>query len=233
MLAALEQTFEVVGVAVEEALFLDEVEEHQAIEGDGGVPAALGVVGQPVQELFEGIQFGFEAVVEASGDALHIEGLADAQGDIGEGELLLFLEADGEVLEFLQQCFARLGGVVGVFASPLGHAKLAFDPLPDLAGRVGEDNQVFVSDFGDFALDQPARAVVGQVALRVRVAHEHDQPAFLGDGGQCVGYAVDFDFDLLAVVVPAEFFQKQCLELAGFEPLSGAFTVECHGRFAS
>ena len=43
LLAAVEPVAEVIGVAVEEALALDEIDEHQAVEHDGGIPLAVGL----------------------------------------------------------------------------------------------------------------------------------------------------------------------------------------------
>ena len=82
---------EVVLVAVQEALLLDEIDEHHPVEHQGGVPVPVALGGEPVNELLEGGQFGAETVVETLGDALHVQGAPEPAGNVGDAQLALFL----------------------------------------------------------------------------------------------------------------------------------------------
>ena len=73
----LQAVAQVVGIFVEEALFLDEVDEHHAIEHDGGVPVAVDLGGDTLDEVPEGLQLFLEPFVEALGDPLYVQSGAD------------------------------------------------------------------------------------------------------------------------------------------------------------
>ena len=81
LLAAVEPVAEVIGVAVEETLALDEIDEHQAVEHDGRIPFAVGHLADAVNELEEGFAVGVEVAVERLGDALDVERGAGAAGN--------------------------------------------------------------------------------------------------------------------------------------------------------
>ena len=68
---------EVVVVTVEEAPLLDEVDEHHAVEHQGGVPVPVALRGDAVDEFSKAGQLGLEALVEALGHLPDIQGLAD------------------------------------------------------------------------------------------------------------------------------------------------------------
>ena len=108
----LEAVAQVVVVVVEEALLLDEVDEHHAVEHEGGVPVAVALCGDAVDEVAEGGKFRPEAVVEAPGDLLDVEGLADAGRDVRDADTLgLIFEAVGDVAEALEDGLASLSRV--------------------------------------------------------------------------------------------------------------------------
>ena len=79
-LDSLEAVAEIVFVAVQKALLLDEVDEHQTVEHKGGVPVPIALRGEPVDELLKVGQFLLEAVIEALGDALDVQGLPELLG---------------------------------------------------------------------------------------------------------------------------------------------------------
>ena len=138
LLAAVEAVAEVIGVAVEEALALDEIDEHQAVEHDGGIPFAVGDLADAVNELEEGFAVGVEVAVERLGDALDVERGAGAfgDGDGGQSPCFLFFERDVEDLQFLEQGVAGLGAVELVRAGRERAAGFAADPHPGLLGEV-------------------------------------------------------------------------------------------------
>ena len=59
---------EIVGVEVQEALLLDEVAEHQAVQHDGRVPFAVRLVDDAEDALHEGVVLDAELAVELLGD---------------------------------------------------------------------------------------------------------------------------------------------------------------------
>jgi hypothetical protein len=137
---------EVVSVAVEETLPLDEVDEHQAVEHDGGVPLAVGTLGDAGGELEKGRVFLLKSVVEALGDAFYVEAGAGAAGDIRQGNPVLFFQSERDGLQLLEQRVPGLGVMTRVLSAGIGLSGLALHPLPDLGRvrRIGEDDQVLV-----------------------------------------------------------------------------------------
>ena len=69
----LQAVAQVVGVAVQEALLLDEVDEHQAVEHQRRVPLQVGVSFDALDELEERRVFVFEPLVELLGDLVDVE----------------------------------------------------------------------------------------------------------------------------------------------------------------
>src|ERR1017187_959135 len=100
LLAAEEAVAEVCGVRVEEALALDEINEHQAIKHDGSIPLAVRHLADAVNELKEGFAVGVKVAVERLGDPFDVERSAGALGDSDCGQLafFLFFERDEEGL---------------------------------------------------------------------------------------------------------------------------------------
>src|SRR6266487_5239638 len=68
-------------LCVEEALSLDEVDKHQAVEHQRRVPLAVGLGGDTLDEFQEGGMLDLETIIEFPGDALHIEGFTYSSGD--------------------------------------------------------------------------------------------------------------------------------------------------------
>src|SRR5581483_10459966 len=58
----------VIGIAVKETFFLDEIDEHQAVQHQGRVPLRIGRAGDAFNERKELLVFCFEAVVESLSD---------------------------------------------------------------------------------------------------------------------------------------------------------------------
>ncbi len=101
ILALLHQTqldAQVVVVSVQETLFLDEVDEHQAVEHERGIPLTVGFSLDALDELEKGGVFGLEAIVEPPGDTVHIEGLPGTPSHMSNGESLFFLQREGDGL---------------------------------------------------------------------------------------------------------------------------------------
>ena len=71
-------------VAVEEALALDEVDEHEPVQHHRGVPLLVLLDGNARDELEESGVLLAELVVEAFGNPLDVEGLTGATGNVDE-----------------------------------------------------------------------------------------------------------------------------------------------------
>ena len=131
--AAIEAVAKVVRVAVKEALALDEVDEHQAVEHDGGVPFLVALHGYPVNEAEEGGVFLFEHIVEALGNALDVEGGTDTAGHVRQRHLLFFFERYRYALKSLDKRLAGLRCVICELSYGVWLPGLSFHPLPDLS----------------------------------------------------------------------------------------------------
>src|SRR2546425_6683196 len=119
ILALLHQTqlgAQVVVIAIKEALFLNEIDEHEPVEHERGIPLTIGFGLDTFDELEEGRMFGLKAVVEPPGDAIHVEG-PDALSHRRNGEGLFFLQREGDCLELLNQPIAWLVFVEGMFTT--------------------------------------------------------------------------------------------------------------------
>ena len=102
---------EIVGIAIEparcfcvqKALALDEIDEHQAVEHDRGIPLAISLRVNPTDEFQERSMFAFEAVIELLRDTLDIESFCHAPGHLGHLQALFLFQSDGQSLQFLRQ----------------------------------------------------------------------------------------------------------------------------------
>ena len=92
---------EIVGIAIEparcfcvqEALALDEIDEHQAVEHERGIPLAISLRVNPTDEIQERSMFAFEAVIELLRDALDIESFCHAPGHLGHLQALFLFQS--------------------------------------------------------------------------------------------------------------------------------------------
>ena len=154
---------QVVDVAVEEALFLNEVHEHQAVEHEGRVPFEIGGRLDALDELEEGSVLGLEAVVELLRDLIYVECRLGLAGHLRQGDSFFLRHAHGDLIEPLDQRVARLRGVVAVIAAGQRLAGLAAHPLPNLlaGGLIGVDNKMLAGGLGDLVVDLEAHGAVG------------------------------------------------------------------------
>jgi hypothetical protein len=170
--ALFEFALEVVEVpTVEESFALQEPDEHQAIEQDRGVPAAIALVVDAGDEVEELEVLLLELAVELLRDFLDVEAELEAPRDF-EHLRIAFLEV-GDVEEqrrhFADEEIAGLATEERVRARQL-LAILPLDPEP-LAARpffVDEEEQILVPRFGDFAMDRKTLPRAGNLAIRRR-----------------------------------------------------------------
>ncbi len=203
---------QIVGVAVQKTLALDEVDEHQAIQHQRGVPLPVGRAGEALDERGKALVFGLEAVVKSAGNTVAVEGATQAGNDVGESDGLFRLQRPDDGFEFLPQRFAALASVPGVGARGGRLTGGARNPQPSQRGlgRVGENQQMLVRELGGFLLDLQQRGARRDVAVAIRRTQEHRHAAFLRDGPHGETLAVGGHFPRArASAVPAEFVEQR------------------------
>ena len=215
---SVEAVAEVVEVAVKEALLLDEVDEHHAVEHEGGVPVAVALGGYAVDEVAEGGQLRPEAVVEAPGDLLHVQRGADAGCDIRNANAAgLFLQGEDDRLEALEEGFAALSRVELLLPAGGGLAGLPAWPtaIPCVVcGVVNEDDQVLEGTLGHLALYPAPNRIVRNVSISVGAAPVDDETGLLRDGLEGVFAVVHPNcYRLGLVVVPAQALHEEACEV--------------------
>ena len=170
--------------AVEEPLPLQEVDEHQAIQQHGSVPAALPLVANTLDQFDERKVLLLEVAVEAFGDPFDVEGVTDAGGDFDDAGVAFFVEfadVEDDLPELAHEEVARLALDIQV-VSRVTLAGLAFDPVPEAlrSGSVEEDQNVLVVLSENLLMDgRPSLGVGDHSAVGSDL--EHDSPRKLGD----------------------------------------------------
>src|SRR5438093_1418798 len=91
MTHALESIAQIVAVAVEKALLLDEVDEHQSVQHQRRVPLGVLLAAETGNEAEESVVFRLEAVVEALRDTLDVEGGARPPSDVDDRQASLLV----------------------------------------------------------------------------------------------------------------------------------------------
>src|SRR6266566_2103688 len=176
-------------LCIEEALSLDEVDKHQAVEHQRRVPLAVGLGGDTLDEFQEGGVLDLETIIEFPGDAFDIKGFTYSSGD-GQGVQPLFLaDREGECLELLCQEFTGLVFVQSIITWSKWLAGFALHPLPDLVffSGIDVDEDVLIGMPGHFAFDLTQRWIIRNLALAVWVTDIDLDATFLDQGTQGVG----------------------------------------------
>ena len=94
---------QIVPFAVQEPLPLHEVDEHQAVQHEGGVPFLVRQIGDAVDETQEGFVLLGELFKEALSDAFDIEGCARPRCHVHECEAVLLGKRESDSFKLLQE----------------------------------------------------------------------------------------------------------------------------------
>ncbi len=221
--AAGQLAIEVVQVSPEKALLLDEVDEHQPVQRDRGVPASRAVVRQAAQEGHERVVLGLERIVEPLGDFVGVEGAPQPVGHIGGADAAGVFLFQGELqrIELLSQSLRVIAGPPCVFAQAVRSSGFALHPLPDLRARgvVGEDDEMLALLARERRLDRASPRAVWQGRGAVEI--ERHAP-LLRDGPQALGRAADVEDNVRRVpeAVPAKLLHEELGELAALKPVA-------------
>src|SRR5690606_1603591 len=144
-----ELTAQVVEVlAINEALALQEVDEHQPIEHHRGVPGAIALVADTVDRLDQPLALDLVLLIEGPCHALHVEGVSQPAGDFDDRQLALLVQLadiDEQAANLAQEEIPRLTLDVEVLArrdAPI----FTLAPVPERARLlgVGENQQILV-----------------------------------------------------------------------------------------
>ncbi len=170
-----------------------------------------------------------EAVVELLGDFLDVKGSPHPARDINDSQAIFFVQHEDELLQFLDQCFARLVPLrVDMVTKSVRLARLAFHPLPVEGISVvgGVDDDVFADDLGNGFFDFLTGGVVRAGVVGVRCVLVDNQTAFLGDGFENERATCDCGFSICSAVIPAKFFNEQGVEVTVLQVAPDCFSVE-------
>ncbi len=197
---------QVVGVAVEKALLLNEVDEHQAVEHQRRVPFKVRRRLDALDELHEGGVFGLETFVEFLGDFIDVEGRFGFARHVEQRELIFLLHPDGDLFEPLDERIARLRAIEAMVAAGERFARFAADPLPNLLARwpIGIDHEMLTGTFGDLLVDFQANRALGN-----RGANVSRKPSLLSDRRQSERGAVDRHLEMGLVIVPPQLLAEE------------------------
>ena len=172
--------------AVEEPgrLLLQEVDEHQPVQQDRGVPAPLPFVGDAADQLQERDVLVLELAEELLGDPFDIEGGLQPPCDLDDADVALgveLAEVEDHLAELAEEQVAGLALEIEVIAREL-LTVLPLDPVPEALGSlaVDEDQQVLVVMLGDFLVDGGARLGIRDRAV-VCLDFQDDGPGQFGD----------------------------------------------------
>lgn len=236
ILDAVQPVPQIVPVPIEEALPLDEIEEHQPVEHHGGIPFVVPLIRNAGDEFDEGGMLLAEFFVEPLGDPL-VHVAPGPACHIEEGKVLLVIQRNEKRVQLLKDHLPGLPLAPECLPNPQRLARFPPDPLPDLDGlrAVREDDQVLMGGFGSLPLEPAAESGVGEFsASRCRTVPDHEAP-LVGDGREIKGLSGDGHREFGGVPVPPEFLGEQSGEVGFLQAFASGFAVKGHslkiGRF--
>lgn len=122
--------------------------------------------------------------------------------------------------------------MVGMFPTGRRFARFTLHPLPDLSGvgRIGVNDEMFLSGLGELAVDFAAYRIARNSLLAGCTTVERNHATFLRDGAQGKRLAVDRYLDGCRMRVPTEFFYEQASKISSGEVLASSSGIERHRR---
>ena len=174
--------------------------------------------------------FLLEAVVEPPGDRLDVEGSTEPAGHLDEVDALLLRQREDQVLELLDQRFARLASAVDVGPGPVGTSGFALHPLPALRLPVARcvHDEVLADAPGDGPLDLLANGMIREPIVGIGHVPVRHEAALVGDGLEREGAPRRRHLEIRPAVVPSQFADEQPAEIQ--TPQMTADTVAVEGR---
>ncbi|MBK9943104.1 MAG: hypothetical protein IPP13_15970 [Kouleothrix sp.] len=233
-LALFEPALQILVVAaVEEALALQEVDEHQPVQQHRGIPAPLALVGNALDRAEQGLVQLFERVEELARDWLDVERLAQSLCDIDQRNIAVgvqLADVDKHRAELADQQVARLALHEGMPAWKR-LAALALDPVPQAARALGiqKDQEVFEMKLCNIVRNRAAQRLVGDRTVIDRHLKNNDAGEI---GDLAASYRDVFYIPLnrlgISGVAPAKFFDKQRAQIERLQGRADARDINGH-----
>ena len=127
----LQTVAQVLWVAVEKSLLLNEVNEHQPVQHDRDVPIFITGIADSLNELLKLVALLLKAIVESPGGSLNIEAGPGPPHNIHQGNVVLQLKRYFQVFKLLDQAFTGLVfGLVAMVQPAQRLAGFTTHPLP-------------------------------------------------------------------------------------------------------
>ena len=161
---------EVVQVPViNKSFLLQEVDKHQPVEQDRGVPAPLPLVADTANQFQERDVLFLKLAEEFLGDSLNIERRPQPAGDLDDADVAVLVklaQVEHDLAELAEKQITRLSFAEQVIAR-VELSVLAFDPIPKAlcSLTVHEDEQVLVVQFCDFLMNGSASLGIWNVTF--------------------------------------------------------------------
>ncbi|MHB1360670.1 MAG: hypothetical protein ACYC5U_12470 [Rhodocyclaceae bacterium] len=164
---------------------MQEPDEHQPVEDDRGVPAAVPLVVDALDGIEQRLMLFLIAREEALGGLLHVQRGGHAAGDFQHRDTAGFVQfgklyhhgvqlGGEQVHRLATEILVAAGGDPGL---PGFGILAALDPVPEaLAGRVltlGEDQQIFMMALADMPPDRHALSFIRPALLDDDLQHRH------------------------------------------------------------
>ena len=191
---------------IQKTFFLQEPQEHEAIDHHRRVPALVILRRNTIGKFLERIALRLKNFVKFLGDIIAVKAAAQAFRYTEYGEAFFFVQIEADGLEFLLQQLGGLPGLPFDFAV-LGRATCgAGNPLPYLPGLadIGKNDEMFARIRRDLALDFLTDGVKWNCTVAVWRAVQNLNAAFLRDGLQLIGMPAYFFFDAYRKTIPSE-----------------------------
>ena len=217
---------------VNEALPLQKVDEHDAVEQRRGVPAAVFFVGDGRLQIgHEVVVDGLEFAVKLLGDPLDVQRRLHPLHHAGNFDAPLrvqFAHGHKQAANLAQVEIGVLPAVIMVGAR-VALAAVALHPIPDRVRPrlVHEDKQVFVVVGGDGFVYGRSRFAIGNFAIRRSHLKDHHARQF-GNGLAGVGIVVHHCGYCSGKrrIVPAQLLGEQGLKFKCLQPFTRTRDVE-------
>ena len=221
---------EIVRVAVEEALLLDEVAEHETVQHDRGIPFAVALFGQILDARHKRLVLDTETAIEV---LRHLVGVHQKRGvhaihHVHDGYALIRIEPEGDVVDLLQEKGRLVFRLVldrdemAAVDAPHGNRPQVVEILT--RSRRPVDDEIVVAQLSELCVKHTANRRIGN---RLAYADIHAEAPLLRHFRKDVGLPVRLKRNRVACrgIVPAA-LDEEARKVA--RPKTAEEFVSCH-----